>query len=340
MGRRAILPLAGAALAVSMAGAAAVGPVPIPAGEIPALLGRALLGRASGVPESHVVIWWEIRVPRVILAALVGASLSLSGAAFQGLFRNPLADAYILGVSSGAAVGAALALTFGWSFSAGGIGAVPAAAFAGALATLPVVYRLARVEGRVANHQLLLSGVAVGAFLSAVVLILALRQERERWAAPVLAWLMGSLSGRGWEYVAAALPYFLAASALLAWDARALDAFLFGEDQAHALGVDVERARLRLAVAGGLLAATAVAAAGVVGFVGLVVPHVARLLAGPAHRGLLPASALLGATFLVWADSLARTAFAPAEVPVGIFTSLVGGPFFLYLLRSRRREVR
>lgn len=340
MGRGALVPLAALGLAFSLAAAAAIGPVPIPLGEIPALTAQGLFGRpAAGVPEAHAVIWWDIRLPRVLLAAVVGAALSLAGAAFQGLFRNPLADAYVLGVASGAAVGAALAFTFGWTFRLGAIGAVPVCAFAGALLTLALVYRLARVEGRVPNHLLLLAGVAVGAFLSAVVLILALRQERERWAAPVLAWLLGTLSGRGWEYLAVALPYFLAGAALLIWDARALDAFLFGEEQAHTLGVAVERARLRVAAAGGLLTATAVAAAGIIGFVGLVVPHVARLLGGPAHRRLLPAAALLGGAFLVWADCLARTAFAPAEVPVGLFTSLVGGPFFLYLLRARRREV-
>lgn len=340
MRRPALIPLAAAALLLSLGAAAATGSVPIPLGEILALVEEALLGLpASGVPPTHAVIFWDIRLPRVALAALIGASLSLAGVAFQGLFRNPLADAYVLGVSSGAAVGAALAFTFGWRFALGGIGAVPLTAFAAALATLALVYRLGRAGGRVAGHRLLLAGVAVGSFLSAVVLILALHQEKEHWAAPVLAWLMGSLSGRGWEYAGAVLPYFVAGAALLAWDARALDAFLFGEEEAHALGVDLERARRRVAAAGGLLTAAAVAAAGVSGFVGLVVPHVARLLAGPGHRRLLPAAALCGGAFLVWADCLARTAFAPAEVPVGIFTSLVGGPFFLHLLRSRRGEV-
>lgn len=340
MRRALVIPLSALVLVLSLAGAAVVGPVRIPVAEVPALLGQALLGLpAPGVPESHAVIWWEIRVPRVLLAALVGASLSLAGVGFQGLFRNPLADSYVLGVSSGAAVGAALAFTFGWTFALGGIGAVPLAAFAAALATLALVYRLARAEGGVPNHLLLLAGVAVGSFLSAVVLVLALHQERERWAAPVLAWLMGSFSGRGWEYVGIALPYFLVAVALLAWDARALNAFLFGEEQAHYLGVAVERARRRVVVAAGLLTATAVAVAGIIGFVGLVIPHAARLLIGPDHRQLLPAAGLIGAAFLVWADCLARTALAPAEVPVGVFTSLVGGPFFIYLLRSRRREV-
>lgn len=333
------IPAAAVFLLVSLLGGAMIGAVPIPLAEVPTLLGQGLLGLpGGGVAPGHEVIWWDIRVPRVLLAALVGAALAQAGAALQGLFRNPLADTYVLGVASGAAVGAALAFIYGWGFSLVGIGAVPIAAFTSALLTLAVVYRLARTEHGVSNHMLLLSGVAVGAFLSAVVLILIQFQARENWAAPVLAWLLGSLSGRGWDYLAAALPYVTVGSLMLLWDARALNAFLFGEEQAHSLGVEVGRARLRVAAAAGLLTAAAVAVSGVIGFVGLVVPHVTRLLAGPDHRVLIPVSALLGGGFLVWADCLARIAFAPAEVPVGIFTSLVGGPFFVYLLRSRRRE--
>lgn len=341
MRRALVIPAAAAALALSVVLAAALGPVWIPPGELPALLGQALLGLPAGdAPAAHAVIWWDIRVPRVLLGALVGASLSLAGAAYQGLFRNPLADAHVLGVSAGAAVGAALAFWLQAGFRLGGIGAVPLAAFATALGSLAVVYRLARAEGRVPNHMLILAGVAVGSFLGAVVLIIVLLQQREgNVASPVLAWLMGSLTGRGWEYVRALLPYAAAAAAVLFWHARPLNAFLFGEEQAHTLGVEVERAKRWVAGAAGLLTAAAVAVSGVIGFVGLVVPHAARLLVGPDHRRLLPASALIGATFLVWADTLARLAFAPAEVPVGVFTSLVGGPFFLYLLRSRRREV-
>ncbi|MDY0291016.1 MAG: iron ABC transporter permease [Desulfuromonadaceae bacterium] len=274
---------------------------------------------------------WQLRLPRVALAALVGMALAVSGTVFQAVLRNPLADPYLLGVSGGAALGAVLALTF---FSIQSY-AVPVFAFSGALLALFLVYLVARAH-QAATHTLILAGVMVGSLCTAVLMFLLLYSPSDPMRS-ALFWLAGNLSRTeaGW------LPYATAACVgvvLLLWGrASLLDVFTQGEDVAADLGVDIGRERLLLLAGGGLLVAIAVALAGLVGFVGLVVPHAARLLWGAGHARLIPAAAIAGAGFLVAADALARTLLAPAEVPIGVITALVGAPFFLYLLRLRGR---
>ncbi len=327
----------GGLLLVSCLLALASGSVAIPVREV----ARILLHRLPGVgppppaawPASHEQIVLAVRSPRVALAAAVGATLGLAGAALQGLLRNPMADPYVIGVSSGAALGATLAMTLGLGKGLG-LGMVPAAAFLGALASIAMVYTLARTGGRLPVLNLLLAGVAVGSFLSALVSALLVFAHRD--VRPVIFWLMGGLGGRGWFHLAAASPYMLLGAGGILLLARELNALLLGEESARQLGVDTERVKLWLVAAAALATAAAVAVAGIIGFVGLVVPHMARLVVGADHRILLPAAGLGGAALLVLADTAARVALAPGEIPVGIITSLIGGPFFLYLLRRAR----
>lgn len=280
-------------------------------------------------------ILFQIRLPRVVLGALIGMSLSLAGAAFQGLFRNPMASPYVTGVSSGAGFGAALAMFFRWHGFFLGLSAVPLAAFAGGLATVALVYRLARVDGRLPVLTLLLAGIAVGSVLSAGISLLVFFSDE--MVGSIVFWLMGSLSAADWARVQVMAPYAVMGSLPLLLSARGLNAMLLGEESAAYLGVDTEKLKRLLLAAASLLVGAAVAVSGIIGFVGLIVPHLARLITGPDHRVLLPASALLGAAFLVGADLIARVIIAPAQLPVGIVTALTGGPFFLFLLRRRAR---
>lgn len=297
------------------------GPLHIEPGEIL----RILTGASTAPTESAVIL--RVRLPRALLAALVGASLASAGGAFQGLLRNPLADPYVLGVSGGAALGAVAAMALGVLAPL----TVPAAAFVGALVALAVVYFVAQAH-RASPHALILSGVMVGSFASALLLFLL-------WLAPAdparaaIFWLAGDLSASSAEHFATAAAWAPVAFLILWLQAPALDLLTQGEEAAADMGLDVGRTRMILFAAGGALTASAVALAGLVGFVGLVVPHAVRILWGPAHRRLIPASALLGASFLLAADALSRVVLAPAEVPVGVITALVGAPFFLYLLR-------
>ncbi len=320
---RACFPLLFGLLILSAGWGLAAGPLPLSPSEVLAVL----FGGDASATASAVV--WKIRLPRVLLAALVGGALGSAGGGFQAVLRNPLADPYILGVSGGAALGAVAALALGSDSSL----SLPVAAFAGALGALSAVYAVARAH-RGSPHTLLLAGVMVGSFCSALLLFLL-------WLTPAdpvrsaIFWLAGNLSSAdpallpwGWAFGGIA---FL----LLWWQAPALDLFTQGEEAASDLGLSVGRSRLLVFAAAGALTAAAVSMAGLVGFVGLVVPHTVRLLWGPSHRRLLPASALLGAAFLVAADGVARYALAPAEMPVGVVTALVGAPFFLYLLRRR-----
>lgn len=331
-------------LAAGLAGmtflAVAAGSVTLPIGEVMRILGHGLLGMDPGTsawPAAHEAIIMSLRLPRVLLAMVVGASLGVAGGAFQGLFRNPMADPYVIGVSSGAALGAALAITIHPAVSLLGLGAVPLAAFAGALLTVLVVYSIARVGREVPVGNLLLSGVAVGAFLSAMVSMIIVFSRRH--LDEIVYWLMGSLAGRGWSHLGAALPYLAVGGAVLLFLARDLNALMLGDEEAAHLGVPVERTKKLILAAASLLTAAAVATCGVVGFVGLIVPHIVRLVVGPDHRALLPVSALAGSLLLVLADLLARTVVRPTELPVGVVTALIGGPFFLYLLRRSRSGV-
>ncbi len=291
----------------------------------------------AGVEVSpiHEDILLQIRLPRVLLAAAVGSSLAVAGAVFQGLFRNPMADPYVIGISSGAALGAVFAMLSGFSLVLGGFGAVPLFAFAGGIITIMLVYSMARVGRAVPVMTLLLAGIAVSAFLSALVSLLTyFAGERLHM---VVFWMMGGLGGATWHQVKVMVPYALVGYICVSVFSRDLNAMLLGEETASNLGVNTERVKKIMLAGSSLLVAAAVSTSGIIGFVGLVVPHFVRLVAGPDHRFLLPASALLGGTLLIATDTLARVIIAPSELPVGIITALLGAPMFLYLLKKRKK---
>jgi iron complex transport system permease protein len=327
-----VLPLLAALLLLLCLVSLGTGPVQVPAGRVLDLL----VGDGVIEGDPAAVIVRQLRPPRVLLALLVGASLGLCGAVMQGFFQNPMADPYIIGVSSGAALGATAALAFSieaWWF---GVHSTSLFAFVGAISVTLLVYAVARRGGRVPTTLLLLTGVAVGSLAAAATSFLMITTKTD--VHRILFWLLGSFASRRWEHVHMLWPWVLLGGALLHLYARDLNVLLQGEENAQFLGVDVERLKRVLLVVTALLTAAAVSVSGIIGFVGLVVPHVMRLIVGPDHRRLLPASVLGGALLMVAADMLARTLVAPAEVPVGIITALLGCPFFLYLL-SRRRDV-
>ena len=291
------------------------------------------LGVSYGLDQDAVL--WSIRLPRVVLGILVGGGLAVAGAALQGVFRNPLADPGLIGVSSGASLGAVAAIVLG--FAAAGSYTLPLVAFVGGVVATLVVYAVARFDGRTEVVTLLLTGLAVNALCNAAVGYLLFIADDQQLRG-VVFWSLGSLGGATWPLVLAALPCIALAVLVLPLLARSLNLFLLGEREARHLGVEVERVRVLVIVLAALATGAAVAVAGIVGFVGLIVPHLVRLVAGPDHRVLLPASALLGAALLLFADLFARTVAAPAELPLGVVTALLGGPFFLWLLRRTRRE--
>jgi iron complex transport system permease protein len=292
----------------------------------------------NNLPDSYAAIIFEVRMPRVVLGGLVGMSLAVTGGCFQGLFKNPMADPYIIGVSSGASVGAALAIVLGFRLLLFGANwAVVFLAFLGALAAVWVVYKIAWIDGRIPVSYLLLAGVAVASFLTAVVSFLILMSRDA--AHGTLFWIMGSLAGSSWPLVVMMLPFTLLGTLVIVTHARSLNAILLGEESAQHLGVDVEKVKRVLFAAGSLLIAAAVSVSGVIGFVGLIIPHMVRLVVGPDHKILLPAAAVVGGLFLIICDALARIVLAPAEIPVGIITAAAGAPFFIYLLRRRKRDL-
>lgn len=328
-------------LIVALGIGAARGSVDIPPDAVAAMVSQRLFGRPApaGYPASWQAILFQVRLPRVFLAALVGAALSIAGAVYQGLFHNPLADPYLVGVSSGAGLGATVAIYFRLQLSWAGLGAIPIFAFLGALASTAVIYGLARVNGKTPVTTLLLAGVAVAALLSAVTTYIWLAAADHFQAMTILSWLMGSLALANWAQVRALVPYVALGTLVMLAAARALNVLQLDEDQASLLGLDVERTKLVLVAANALLTAAAVAVSGIIGFVGLIVPHAVRLVWGPDHRFLLPMSALVGGSFMIAADGLARSVLAPAELPVGVVTAVCGVPFFLYLLRKKKQSV-
>jgi ABC-type Fe3+-siderophore transport system permease subunit len=333
----------GAALLVAIVLAASAGAVRVPPTSIVSMV-LARAGLTHGTHEwsaTDETIVFEVRLPRVVMAALVGAALSTAGVLFQALLRNPLADPYAIGTSGGAALGAALGMTVATQFGFGTFTAVPALAFLGAVATTVLVYSLARVGGRTPIVTLLLAGVIVSVTLGyAMSLLLLLNDRYGRDTRLVYVWLLGGVTTVGWTQVAV-LAVLVCGGCTLAWGwARRLNALSLGEESAASVGLDVERQKTAVILVGSLLTAAAVSAAGLVGFVGLIVPHVARLVGGPNHTRLIPLAMLGGATFLVLADLLARIVAPPTEIPLGIVTAFVGGPLFLYLLRKSRREYR
>lgn len=293
-----------------------------------------LLGGGNKFQRSIIM---DTRLPRIILAALVGAALAVAGAAMQGVFRNPMASPYVLGISAGAAFGASLAIVTGISWLSGQL-AVPSMAFLFCFLTLLLVYSISRTKGGfVPVETLLLAGIAVGAFFNALVSLMKYFAGEELSA--IVFWMMGGLWQARWEDVAISLPMIVLGSAILWLMSRDLNTMMVGEEHALHLGLNVNGVRLIILLAASLVTAAAVAVSGIIGFVGLVVPHVVRLLVGPDHRILIPVSLLGGAIFMVWMDTLARTIILPAELPVGIITALLGAPFFVYLIISRRRKM-
>jgi iron complex transport system permease protein len=294
------------------------------------------LGIKSKLSPSEAAIVWDLRFPRVVLALLVGGLLALCGGSYQGAFRNPLADPYLLGVAAGAGFGATLAIVAGLHSGSGAASdLIPLAAFAGALAAVAITYAVgASGDRRRSSVSLLLAGVAVTSLLTAMQTFVQQRQSdtiRE-----VYSWILGRLTTAGWHDVVLVLPYGIVSAAVLLVHRRTLDVLSVGDDEAATLGVHTTRVRLVIVVAASLGTAAAVSVSGLIGFVGIIVPHTIRLIGGASYRVVLPLSLLLGGAFLVAADIVARTALSPAEVPIGVITAFFGAPFFVLVLRTRR----
>ena len=296
-----------------------------------------LTGGVSPLSEREAAIVWQVRVPRVLLAGLVGAALAVSGAAFQGVFRNPLADPYLLGAAAGAGLAATLVVIAAPGVTGWVVGPLPLAAFAGALGGVGLTWALGRSAGG-GTAVLLLSGVAVAAFLTAVQTFA--QQLDTDTIKQVYTWMLGGLNTSGWHEVLLTLPYLAVAAVVLCLCARLLDVLALGDEEAASLGVRPGRVRLVVLLAASLATAAAVAVSGLIGFVGIVVPHVVRLLAGAGHRVVVPLSLVGGAVFLIACDQVARTVVAPAELPLGVITAFTGAPFFAVVLRRHRGRVR
>ena len=296
------------------------------------ILFQSILGLKGVGSETERTIILSLRLPRAILAGFVGAGLSISGVTFQALLRNPLADPYILGVSSGAAVGAIIAILLGLSTSSLGL---PLASFLGALLTILVVFYFGRQDGKIHPNTLLLAGVIIGSFLSALIMFFISISQKEELHT-IIFWLMGYFSFSSGRAILVIFPYVLLGIFLLYLRSRHLNLILSGEENAVQLGVDVERLKLVSYVSASLITAASVSVCGLIGFVGLIIPHSMRLIFGPDHRLLIPSAALVGASFLIASDTFARTFLAPTELPVGVITAAFGGPFFIYLLKTRK----
>ncbi|MFF2613031.1 FecCD family ABC transporter permease [Kitasatospora sp. NPDC058046] len=328
------------ALVLALTAAVSLGSVDVPAAEVWSVVARRLTGRAPE-PGARDLIVWQLRVPRALLAAVVGAGLGLVGTAVQALVRNPLADPYLLGISSGASLGAVAAIVLGTTLglqlsfgSALGL-TVSLAAFAGALAAFSLVWLMARRGGGFSPLRLVLAGIGIAQFLGGITSYLVLQTRDEQQTRGVLFWLMGSLGGAVWAQLAVPAVAVALGLALLQARARGLNAMLMGDETAAGLGVDVARLRREVFVVTSVLTGVLVAVSGAIGFVGLMVPHVCRLLVGADHRRLLPLSALTGALLLVVVDTVARTALDGQELPIGVVTAVLGAPTLLYLLDRR-----
>ena len=329
-----------AVLVIALIAGISIGPVAMPLSAIVGSLAAHLPWHpAVGVPRVDSAIIWQIRLPRVVLGALVGSMLAGGGAAYQGVFRNPLADPYLLGVAAGAGLGATAVIISGASPAL-----LPVAAFGGAAGAVALTYSLGAGGGRAGEDagprrtagtaSILLAGVAVAALLTAAQTYL--QQSHAQTLQSIYSWILGGLSGATWSQVWLIIPYVLVSAVTLLAHRRLLDVLRVGETEAGALGVNVARLRLVVVIAATLGAAAAVSVSGLIGFVGIIVPHAVRLMAGPSYRVVLPVSMIGGAAFLVLADIAARTVQADTEVPIGVITAAVGAPFFLFVLRSRR----
>jgi iron complex transport system permease protein len=292
--------------------------------------------RGTAADETFRTILLDIRLPRTALIALVGAALAGSGAAYQGLFRNPLADPYLIGVASGAGLGAIVAMSIKWPYTTLGLLAVPLAAFLTSLLTVYIVYTIAHIGGSIPTTNLILAGVAVSSFAVSLTSFLMLRSTGEVRRA--IGWLLGGVSLVSWDATLALIPYLGIGLTTLILTGYALNLLQFGDDQATQMGLNIRRAKFIIIVAASLVTAGAVSFAGIIGFVGLVVPHIVRIWWGVDYRRLIPLSIIGGAAVLLFADVLARIVLAPQELPVGIVTALAGAPFFLWVLRRAKNQ--
>ena len=319
-----------ALLVVTLVVAVATGPADLGVSEVVRSIASHLGVRVATVPALHDAIVWELRLPRVLTAAAVGAGLAMAGGVMQSLTRNPLADPYLLGLSSGASLGAAAVLLLGLGVL------LPVAAFVGAMLALVAALSLARVGGTLTPARTVLAGLAISQLAAAATSFVIFWTAKGDSYQEIVAWLLGSLAGATWSSVAIAVGAVVVAAVVLVVGAGRLDAFVFGDTAAAALGVDPDRTRWSLMAVAALLTGALVSVSGSIGFVGLLVPHAVSPLTGPSHRRLLPVAALAGGVLLVWADTLARTVFDPRELPVGIVTALLGAPVFAWLLRRAR----
>ncbi|MGJ7909776.1 FecCD family ABC transporter permease [Neobacillus sp. LXY-1] len=333
--------VAGIFLILSILFGISIGTVSVPIFTIIKIIGAKLFGgiSTSGIDPMYSSIVLNIRLPRVILAGLVGASLAIAGAAFQGLLRNPLADPYTLGVSSGASLGAVLTLFLQISLPLVGMFTLPILSIVFSLMTIFLVLSFAKkIEHSMRVETIILTGIIFSSFLGALIsLMIALTGEELR---QIIGWLLGSVSMRGWDYIYIILPFFIIGSAILLYNAKELNAMSFGEERAHHLGVNVQKRKMIVLISGSILTGAAVAVSGTIGFVGLVIPHLSRLLWGPDHKYLLPLCILTGSGFLIIADLISRTIISPSELPIGVITSLIGAPIFALILLQRKRKER
>jgi iron complex transport system permease protein len=288
-------------------------------------------------PVAAEQIVLQVRLPRIVLGMLVGAALATAGAGFQGVLRNPLADPFTLGVASGASVGAALLILLGVQYTYFGLWTIPVVAFTTGMVTLGFVYVLSRVDGGVRRETLILAGVIVQAFLGAAVsFMVSLADDMTN---QIVFWLMGSLTMRSWSFSGMIVPYVMIGIIVLCAYSRTLNLFALGERNAAHLGVHVERFKWTVLSVSTLIAAAAVSVTGVIGFVGLIIPHLVRFIVGPDYRLIVPLSAIAGAIYVVWADTFARMLLAPTEIPIGVVTACLGAPFFIYLLRQHKQSI-
>jgi iron complex transport system permease protein len=333
--------IAGSFLLLSILLGISIGTVSVPIFTIIQIMVSKLFGVFSldQIDPMFSSIVLNIRLPRVILAGLVGASLAIAGAAFQGLLRNPLADPYTLGVSSGASVGAVVTLFFNLSIPMIGSFTLPLLSILFSWVTIFLVLAFARkIERSMRVETIILTGIIFSSFLGAIIsLMIALTGDELR---QIIGWLLGSVSMRGWEYIKIILPFFVLGSVILMFNTKELNAMSFGEERARHLGVNVQKRKLMILTAGSILTGAAVAVSGTIGFVGLVIPHLSRLLWGPDHRHLLPLSIITGSGFLILADLISRTIISPTELPIGVITALIGAPVFALILLQRKRMER
>ncbi|OIN96199.1 hypothetical protein AUJ66_07115 [Candidatus Desantisbacteria bacterium CG1_02_38_46] len=310
-----------------------IGPVHIPIKTVAKILLSKIYNIQATWPENFQSIILFVRFPRILLGILVGCALSVSGCAMQGMFRNPMADSYVCGIASGGAFGASLVIISGM-----GRGLIMPVAFGFSLLAIFIVYYLAKTGRKVPVETLLLSGIAISLFFSALTSFIHYISEEWQWR-EMIFWIMGGLWKSDWNRVASSSPIIILGTLGLMFFSRELNILLIGEEQAQDLGVEVEKTRKIILVLSALVASSAVAVSGIIGFVGLIIPHTMRLIIGPDHRFLLPASCLAGGIFLVWVDTISRTLISPSELPVGIITALFGVPFFLFLLRRRKKII-